>query len=456
MQRVSSLGARYVKIPAFWNEIAPAPEEGSKPAGFADTDPASPLYNWSGLDTTVRNAVAAGLEPMVLVTNSPRWARAPGCTDQPICTPNPQEYANFAIALARRYSGAFVTTGGTLPRVRYWQAWGEVNLFLYYLPQFDGGKKVSPDNYRTLLNAFSGAVKGVDPTNQVVAAGLAPLKRPGGLGPMDFLRRLLCMTGRRHPHPQAGCDATAQLDVVATHPYTTGGPTHKAAGPDDVMLGDLPKVTRLIRAARRAGKIKTSNSSVPFWVTEFSWDSNPPDSGGLRMRIFARWIDEAFFRMWTAHVSAVFWFSIRDQDSKNGLGDTAQSGFWLRGPTIEQDKPKTRAIKAFQFPFVALKSGKKIRVWGRTADSGPGKIRIEQNSGHGFHKIAKLRAGNDGIFTRKLRSRSLRGSLRAKEKDGPTSVPFSLHYVKDFYLSPFGGKGQTPGTGVGRLLGLPF
>jgi len=461
MSRIRSAGSTYTKITANWPAIAPASDSPAKPSDLVAADPSSPRYDWSSLDLAVMNATAAGLTPLVTVTGSPRWAREPGCTDQPICYPFPQDYADFATAVARRYSGTFDSGTGILPHVRYWQAWGEANLFLYFLPQFQNGQKVSPDNYRSLLNPFAAAVKSVDPTNQVVAAGLAPLKRPGGLGPLDFERRLLCMEGRKHPKPQPGCDATARFDIAATHPYTTGGPTHKAAGADDVMIGNLPKMTRLLRAAKRAGKIQSDGATVPFWATEFSWDSNPPDPGGLKMKLFARWKDEAFYRMWKSGLSAVFWFGIRDQDTANGLGDTAQSGLYFRGPTIAEDKPKTRAIRAFRFPFVALKSGRRILVWGRTPDSGPGRIRVEQNSGHGFHKLAILDANSEGIFTKKLHSRAQTGSLRAKELAGPqgggaTSVPFSLHYVHDRYLSPFGGNGQTPNTGVGRLIAPPF
>jgi hypothetical protein len=460
MERIRSAGNTYVKVNAFWPAIAPGADSPTRPSGLIAADPSSPMYDWSSLDPAVKNATAAGLTPLLLVTNSPRWAREPGCTDQTICYPSPQEYADFTTAVAKRYSGTFDPGTGTLPRVRYWQAWGEANLFLFFMPQFENGEKVSPDNYRSLLNPFAAAVKSVDPTNQVVAAGLAPLKRPGGLGPLDFTRRLLCMQGRMHPKPQPGCDATARFDIAATHPYTSGGPTHEAPGPDDVMLGNLPKMTKLLRAAKRAGKIQSDGATVPFWVTEFSWDSNPPDHGGLKMRLFARWMDEAFYRMWKSDVSNVFWFGLRDQDPANGWGDTAQSGLYFRGPTIAEDKPKTRAIRAFQFPFVALKSGRRILVWGRTPDSGPGKIRIERNSGRGFHKLAIMRANGEGIFKKKLHSTALTGSLRAKELAGgfagAISVPFSLHYVRDQYLPPFGSHGQTPGTGVGRLVGPPF
>ncbi|MGW8193528.1 MAG: FecCD family ABC transporter permease, partial [Desulforhopalus sp.] len=58
-------------------------------------------------------------------------------------------------------------------RVQYWQAWNEPNLFLFFLPQFRNGKKVSPTLYRAMLNKFASRVRAAHPTNLVVGGGLA-------------------------------------------------------------------------------------------------------------------------------------------------------------------------------------------------------------------------------------------------------------------------------------------
>lgn len=439
--RIKAAGARYAKITVFWNTIAPDSESPIKPLLFDASNPAAPEYNFSSVDTAVRLTSAAGLEPLLTVVNAPRWARQK-CTDQPACSPSPSEYGAFATAISSRYNGSFDPGGGTLPRVRFYQAWVEPNLTLFYQPIFQGGQPVSAGNYREILAAFYDAVKGVNASNQVLAAGLAPLARPGAsIGPLNFLRRLLCMAGRRKPRPAPGCSARAKFDIAAIHPYTTGGPTHSAPGPDDVSLGDMPEAMRLIRAADRAGKIQNSSARTPLWITEFSWDSKPPDRGGLPPRLLSLWTAEALYRAWKAGLSAFLWFALRD-DAPAGRPDEEvyQSGLYTRGATLAQDRPK-RVLRAFRFPFVAFRSKKGFTFWGRTPTSGAMQVRIQLKNGKGgFKTVKRVRASGQGIFQGTVRRRGVRrsGQVRAKTPKG-TSLPFAFRFKRDCYQPPFGG-----------------
>jgi hypothetical protein len=447
-QRTKDAGAKYVKLTLYWPRVAPGGVPGSAPAGppANPTDPSDPAYDFAMYDRQVRAAVAASLIPIIDVTNTPEWARA-DCTDSENCNPRTSDWHNFATAVAKRYNGSFDPGdgAGTLPAVRYYQAWIEPNLNFFYKPTFRSGRPVAVDNYRTLLNAFYDAVKGVNGANTVLSAGLAPLRRPGTtIGPLDFMRRLLCMTGRKIPKPKRGCNAKAKLDVWTTHPYTTGGPTHSGPGADDVSLGDLPEMTKLLRAADKAGKIQNSSRRTPFWLTEFSWDSKPPDRGGLKSAIHARWLAEAFYRMYKAGVGMVIWFQLRDEARHSGRTDAElyQSGLYLRGGTIAGDRPK-RALSAFRFPFVALSTNKGFTFWGRLPDSRPGAVKIQvKDGGGGFRTVKSTRGRGGGVFEGNVRGDFGKAAqVRAKSGQG-TSLPFSLKYVKDFYQPPFGGNPQ--------------
>jgi hypothetical protein len=435
-EHVRQTGAHLAMSPLRWGEVAPS----SEPVNWQPSNPADPHYNWEFIDTWVTHAVQAGLVPILQVRGAPRWAqRCGGATeiDAP-CKPDPAALAAFTTAAAQRYSGHF----GGLPQVRFWQALDEPNLSLFFNPQFENGQPVSATLYRTLMNTFYAAVKQVDASNIVLAGGLGPIAVHGyTIGPMQFTRELLCMKGREHFHPTRGnCDGGVHFDIFDIHPYTTGGPTHKG-GVNDVELGDLPKLQALLLAADEAGRIVGRSHQTPLWVTEFGWDSNPPDPGGLPMTIETRWTAEALFRAWKAGVSNFFWYSLRDfpPEPNRPFSETLQTGLYFRGNSIEEDQPK-ELMYAFRFPFVAYPHRHGLLFWGRTPSSTPGKIVIQIWKGNRWRHVGTMHADSHGMFMGVAPTHygnNKRGYARAVYR-GQAAVPFSMHPVPDFYQPPFG------------------
>jgi hypothetical protein len=435
-ENVKRAGARLAMTPLRWSEVAPA----KQPAEWQPENPADPHYDWEAADLWVRDAVAAGLTPVLQVRGAPNWAqRCPGVTETSSpCDPDPDALAAFATAAAQRYSGRFPG----LPRVQYWQGLNEPNLTLYFKPQYAGDEPVSPYLYRTLINRFYAAVKAVDPSNLVIAAGLAPTAYPGyTIGPMRFARLLLCMVGHNHPRPTAGdCEGGVHFDIFDIHPYTLGGPTHEG-GVNDVQLGDLAKLKTLLAAADRAGRIVGQYEHTPLWIMEFAWDSNPPDPGGLPMDIETRWTAEALYRAWSVGIGTFFWYSLRDAPPEPQLpfSETLQSGLYFRGATIAQDQPK-EVLYAYRFPFVAYPAPKGLSFWGRTPSSDRGKVTIQIREDGKWRTVLATRADQTGIFrglAPRLYGRNKRGSARAVYQGG-SSVPFSMRPVPDFLHPPFG------------------
>lgn len=429
-------GARLVQTPLRWASVAPK----QQPAGWSPEDPADPNYDWEFIDLWVARAAAAGLEPILQVRGAPLWAqRCPGAddTDAP-CNPDPGALAAFAIAAARRYKGDF----GGLPRVRYWQGLNEPNLSLFFRPQFDGNRPASPYLYRILINRFYAAIKAVDPANLVIAGGLGPIAVPKyTIGPMRFTRLLLCMRGHRRPRPTRGdCEGGVHFDIFDMHPYTTGGPTHEG-GVNDVELGDLEKLKTLLAAADRAGRIKGAFKRTPLWIMELSWDTKPPDPGGLPMKIASRWTAEALFRSWRVGIGYFFWYSLRDAEPESGVpfSETLESGLYFRGASVAQDVPK-EILFAYRFPFVAYPRRRGLYVWGRTPSSTRGRVVIQIRKRGRWRRAAALRADKVGIFRGLIRrryGRNRKGAARAVYQ-GQDSVPFSMRPVADFSHPPFG------------------
>jgi hypothetical protein len=436
-------GARFAKVLMRWYEVAPGGGGPSSLPGGAPggdlTDPSNPAYNWGAYDRFVIGAVRRGLQPVIAIHGTPTWAKASsGCNANVSCVPVAARFGQFARAAATRYDGSH-----GFPRVRFWQAWSEPNLDFFMVPP-------SPTVYRRMLGEFTAGVRAGNPSARVIGGGLAPLARKGAaVGPLAFMRKLLCMKGRKRP--RKACGARAAFDIWSTHPYTTGGPTHSGPGPDDVSLGDLPQMTRLLRAADKSGRIQSRYRRVPFWVTEFSWDTRPPDPGGVPLGRHARWVAEALYRMQSAGVSTVIWFGLRDQRRGRDYAETYQSGLYRRAKTVARDKPKP-ALRAFRFPFVSLPAGRrKVRVWGRTPTGKGGRVILQARYRRGgWRKVGRLRARGSGEFTKVLRGRrpaKMRAVFR-KQK----SLAFGVHRTRDIYQPPFGGNPRATRAASPRLL----
>lgn len=438
LDRSRAAGASLVRLALVWRAVAPL----SRPASFQAANPSDPAYRWDLVDAHVKAAVRQGLQPLLAIVQAPDWAErgrdadsAPGNAD-----PNPDELGLFARAAATRYSGS--TPG--LPRVRYWQVWNEPNLSSYLSPQTLNGRPRSPELYRAMVNAMAPAVHAVRSDNVVIAGGQAPFggnsNDPSGghvpeferLHPLEFMRQMLCMSD--DPAPKPTCRATSEFDMWAHHPYTYGGPTHQAFHPDDVSLGDLGEMRRLLEGAAASGHVQ-SRQKVGFWVTEFSYDSRPGDPKGLPLGLHARWLSESLYRMWKDGVSLVTWLNVRDEQFPNGV---LQSGLYTRGASgIASDKPKP-ALRAFRFPFVAFRQkGSSITFWGRTPTSSRRAVVVEQKQGSRWRSLVAPAVDRYGIFQGRVTSKAA-GSLRARLVSGEASLPFNLTVPADFRFCPWG------------------
>jgi hypothetical protein len=426
LRRTVASGATTVRVMLYWSTVAPRVRE----AGFRPENPGDPAYAWEPVDRQIRSVAAHGIAPILSIQSAPSWAAQSGPGPPGTVRPDPAELAHFATAAARRYSGAFAG----LPRVRYWQAWNEPNLTAFLAPQFVGKRSVSPAWYRAMVNAFSGAVHSVHRDNIVVAGGLAPFtvatsdNPRWGMGPLAFMREMLCLSKKLN----RTCRAQTRFDAWSHHPYTTGGPTHHARLPNDVSIPDLPEMSRLLNAAVSQRRV-ISRQRVRFWVTEFSWDTSPPDPQGVPSQLHGRWVAEALYRMWSAGVSLVTWFMLRDSPMN---ASPFQAGLYFAGSMLEQDRPKP-ALRAFRFPFVALPEKGRVVAWGRTPTSRRGRVVLERRLRGGWRRLAVVRANRHGIFQRTFKMRP-GGYVRAHVATGELSLPFAVKKTPDRAVCPFG------------------
>ena len=414
--RTVAAGARFVLLPVDWASVSPA----QPPAG---SGPSNPAYNWGTLDQAVRAATAHGLTVAFTVAGGgggPAWADGPHRPRgvQPgTWRPNAQALGAFAQVLARRYSGSFNPGTGTLPHVRYYQGWSEPNLDNHLTPQWSRVRHhwvaESPIIYRGLLNAFYAGVKSVDRSDVVITGGTAPFgDTPGGkrVPPAEFVRDMLCLHG--HGLTPQRCPDPAHFDILAHHPYALGAPGIHAFNADDASVPDIGRLTRALHKAERTGRVLPAGRKR-VWVTEFSWDSNPPDPQGVPALTRARWMDEAFYILWRQGVEAIAWFELADAPPVPSYASTYQAGIYLLGGARKPD------FEAFRFPFVVepAANGRKV-VWGISPDSGT--VNVQRRQGSRWLTFASFNVKAHGVFTRTV---SLPGRpLTRAQVGGETSL----------------------------------
>ncbi len=437
MSRTRALGASVARIPVDWRNVV----EANPPADFQARDPASHVYHFSQLDAAVRSAVDAGLEPLLVVSHAPSFAEAPHRWPYAYLgswVPSPTALEEFAAALAQRYDGAFpdpLHPGAALPRVRLLQAWNEPNLARYLEPQWVAvGRRwsaFSPLLYRQMLNGFYAGVKAVEPSDTVIAAGIAPEGEPAGVGamaPVTFLEALLCLGAAG-----ANCPQKPHLDVLAFHPLSVFDPDVPAVSKLDVAVSDVAKLTNLLARAERLHTVLPAGPH-PLWVTELNWDSAPPSSTGVPGSLQAAWISRALHRLWVGGVSLVDWQFLIDPyggaplaspDGSIGLYPRP-AGLYSPGPggntALARPKP---FLRGFTLPFDPLRVNRRqVRVWALLTHAREPAL-LQRQGRHGeWEAIARVHADRYGVLNVLLR---LRGPLRLRLRAGKlSSAPASV------------------------------
>ena len=142
----SEAGAGFTRIILRWDVIQPGGPADWKPANVPD-----PL---------LAGELAAGREVVGLLIGAPEWAAAPGQSPGSRAVPDMDAWAAFARRMAQHYQG----------RIRHWVIWNEPDVWMEGHPgrTWDG----TVEDYALLLKTAHGAIKGVDPSMQVLVAGM--------------------------------------------------------------------------------------------------------------------------------------------------------------------------------------------------------------------------------------------------------------------------------------------
>ncbi len=251
MNDVQGLGLDWMKQQVRWEDVELEPG----------------VYDWGKLDLALPIAAEYGVKVLTSVVTTPEWARPAGSNpDTEVPPADPQDYANFLIAMLERYPG----------QIHAIEVWNEQNLDREWFTD-DGYSGEDVTDYLTLLRGAYQAIKDVDPGVIVISGALAPtggFALPDGtvtaVDDFDYLDQMI---------------AGGLLDIAdcigAHHNGYNISPSltwdNVPDDPDAVFRGpfDNPHHSWSFRSTLQtyANKIALAGGDQRLCVTEFGWAS---------------------------------------------------------------------------------------------------------------------------------------------------------------------------------------
>jgi hypothetical protein len=426
LDKIKALGIDRVRVTAGWSVIAPEPDAPVRP-DFDATDPAAyPPGNWNNLDRIVRMANAVGVKVMIDIAFwAPRWAtQSPPSQIGRLRTDiDPQAFAQFAAAVATRYSGSWAPPappagqpepepepspdesflsklfGGSqkspppppppvpapleqpvpLPAVDIFTLWNEPNFPGFVLPQWTREDRRlvahSADVYRAMVDAAYPAVKAIDPAARVLVGATSSMgsSTPGrsGVPPLAFLRRLACVDTRWHPIATGACAAFTTLpgDGWSHHPYSLDTlPDQLPIDRDKLPVASTAELLDALRRLAAMGRIAPADQDL--YLTEYGYETSPPDPqakfGPGRQAQLLSWAEyiatrDPRVKMWPQ-------FQLVDRPGGPAGPRGRLFGDWQTGLYYDDWSPKPAAA-VYRTPTFAgcLRGGgaRGVLVWGR-------------------------------------------------------------------------------------------
>ena len=368
-RRMAAIGVDRVRLTASWSQLAPDSESERRPRFDGSNSRTYPRAGFERLDRAVREVQAAGMKAMIdIAFFAPRWAvERRGGAGRHVWRPSPREFGRFTRALAERYGGVFRDPRGlrgeVLPAVRLWTTWNEPNHPAFLRPQWElrGGRwrPAAPHHYRQMHNVAYDELKAVSPLNAVLIGGLASFGHPGkgpeaNLGPLRFTRELACVDSRMRPLRRRACRGFAPLraDGFAHHPYSLSTtPDDRDPGRDRVQIGELDRLTGLLAELHRLGRTATP---LPLYLTEYGYETNPPDPRGRPPEEHARFLAHATYLAWSRPEVRMFsQFLLKDigPNRSEPTGSVTRWSDYQSGLFGHEGRPKPLVLQAFRLPF---------------------------------------------------------------------------------------------------------
>jgi hypothetical protein len=225
--------------------ILPASSASHFPIDWASVEREQGRYDWTIPDGIYAAMRAQSLEPVMVISNAPDWARDPAATCQaqrgcmfPPLAQHDDAWQAFVQAAVERF-----------PDVTAVEVWNEPNIERFWAPQPD------PARYVELLAAAHDAVAAAGSGAQVIVGGLVASPRTTSVPASDFLRQVYAQ----------GC--ACDFEGIGSHPFPRVKPLL------ETMWNRLTNLTEVRDA--------NGDSATPIWITEVGVTSDPNQAAGV-------------------------------------------------------------------------------------------------------------------------------------------------------------------------------
>ncbi len=403
LDQLRSLGVDRIRVSLFWKLVAPYPTNNERPEFDAADPGAYPPFAWDRYDQIIYQASLRGIGVNLNVTSpAPHWATGTPPADRPdideTFAPDPNEFQQFVRAAGIRYSGSY----GPLPRVDYWSIWNEPNQGAWLTPQWladprDGAfHEAAPGIYRGLVDAAYKALVETGHGDDTILVGETAPKGLDVLGvtramkPRRFILRLYCLddtaqflTGETAV--SQGCPTTDQgnqfvaahqglfrISGYAHHPYElTQPPSRRPVDPDFFTIANINDLSSLMRRVfgRYNQPFPHNERRMPLYLTEFGYQTNPPDPLGVTRTNQAAYLNESEWLAWrNPGVRTLTQFLLVDDRPGAGSTRIERYGATFQSGLETVHRKRKPAYYAYRLPIHirnrAVRRGRRMAVWG--------------------------------------------------------------------------------------------
>ena len=220
----------------------------------------------------------------------------------------------------------------------------------------------------------------------------------------------------------------ARADAFGYHPHGVEfGPEDPNPDRDQAQIGDLPRLFSVLDRLTRAGRIGAPNRRFDVYLTEFGYQTSPPDHRvGISLGRQTRYLQQAAYLAWRLpRVRNLTQYQWRDEPVVARGGGPREYAGWQSGLRYVNDRPKP-AFRGFTEPFVIdlPRRRARARFWGQIRP-GTGirtvtilRLRPGQRV---FRVVTRTRTDARGFWTRRCRSSGARST--ASPGSRPRSPP---------------------------------